>query len=110
MKWSKITDTGKVRQNNEDSFSISEELQLFAVADGMGGHNAGEIASQLALKVVEEELRDNRNHTEETSLRLKKAVETANSSIYNLSQNNSSYRGMGTTITACWLLLMRPVL
>ena len=104
MKWSKITDTGKVRQNNEDSLLVCEKLKLFAVADGMGGHNAGEIASQLALKVLEEVLRDIQNAVEEPSYRLKKAVQAANSKIFALSQNNSTYRGMGTTITACWLV------
>ena len=102
MKWSKISDTGKVRQNNEDSFLVCEKLKLFAVADGMGGHNAGEIASQLALKVLEEVIKDTGNAMDEPS-RLKLAVQAANSRIFALSQKNSTYRGMGTTTTVCWL-------
>ncbi|WP_066638742.1 Stp1/IreP family PP2C-type Ser/Thr phosphatase [Desulfolucanica intricata] len=102
MKWSKVTNTGMVRRINEDSLCVREDLKLFAVADGMGGHNAGEVASQLALKVLEEEVNHRRFLSDEPTGILLEAVQKANLQIYKASQNNITYRGMGTTITACW--------
>ncbi|ACV63120.1 protein serine/threonine phosphatase [Desulfofarcimen acetoxidans DSM 771] len=104
MKWSKISDTGKVRQNNEDSLLVCEDLKLFAVADGMGGHKAGEVASQLALQVLEKELKSSIYRQENPVDILRKAVLEANASVYNLSHNNLSYRGMGTTVTAACIM------
>ena len=105
------TDVGKKRQKNEDAFLINNELGLFAVADGVGGHSAGEVASATAVKVIEEELkswsevlREYRsdgppevrdvilNLIEET---LQKACET----VYAKSHSDPGLRGMGTTLS-----------
>ena len=52
-----LTDVGQKRDHNEDSFLISTDLSLFAVADGMGGHQGGDRASRLAVEILERELR-----------------------------------------------------
>ncbi len=94
LKWGAYTDTGMVRQQNEDSFAAEENL--FVVADGMGGHNAGEVASALAVTTVMGGGRMGINTMEE----FRDLVQRANTAIYTASLDDSSQRGMGTTITA----------
>ncbi len=94
LKWGASTDTGMVRQQNEDSFAAEENL--FVVADGMGGHNAGEVASALAVTTVMSGGRMGINSMEE----VRDLVQRANTAIYTASLDDSSQRGMGTTITA----------
>jgi protein phosphatase len=94
LKWGASTDTGMVRQQNEDSFAAEENL--FVVADGMGGHNAGEVASALAVTTVMSGGRMGINSMEE----FRDLVQRANTAIYTASLDDSSQRGMGTTITA----------
>ena len=94
LKWGAYTDTGMVRQQNEDSFAAEENL--FVVADGMGGHNAGEVASALAVTTVMSGGRMGINTMEE----FRDLVQRANTAIYTASLDDSSQRGMGTTITA----------
>ncbi len=92
------TDIGRVRPINEDSYYAPKPGEYFcAVADGMGGHNAGEVASALAIRVLEEEMRTPTQPTEEA---LRRAVERANAEIYRASQERKDCSGMGTTITA----------
>lgn len=100
MKWSQITDVGLVRQGNEDSLCVCGDIGLFAVADGMGGHQAGEVASQVALQIIEKEVRDNLAAGEPGPV-LANAFEQANRHVYQLSSGHAELRGMGTTVTAC---------
>jgi serine/threonine protein phosphatase PrpC len=104
------THPGKVRRHNEDSMVVDERLGLFAVADGMGGHNAGEVASALALESVELFLtKSNEDHELtwpfgiESTLdyngnRLRTAIKLANRRVFRESESRDQYTGMGTTI------------
>ncbi|MCL2336234.1 MAG: Stp1/IreP family PP2C-type Ser/Thr phosphatase [Firmicutes bacterium] len=103
MRWSKITDCGPVRLKNEDALCVCPELGLFAVADGMGGYKAGEIASRLALQTLENYCRQQQTGNSKPSALLREAVAAANQAVYREARQNPQRRGMGTTITACLL-------
>ncbi|MEI6198889.1 MAG: Stp1/IreP family PP2C-type Ser/Thr phosphatase [Actinomycetota bacterium] len=94
LKWGAFSDVGMVRQQNEDSF-LAEET-LFVVADGMGGHNAGEVASALAVTTLKAGARLGIDTTED----FRDLVQQANSAIYTASLDDSTQSGMGTTVTA----------
>ena len=85
------TDVGRVREGNEDAFAI--EPPLYAVADGMGGHRGGEVASQLALQTVVERFRAGQGS-------LADQVQEANRAVYERSATDRKVTGMGTTLTA----------
>jgi len=104
------TDPGPVRENNEDNMLIDIETGLFAVADGMGGHASGEVASDIAVNTVREillnsidpeETRLNRPLDEEESIRerLRYAMNQASVRIRQRAFQNPEHRGMGTTLT-----------
>jgi len=91
-----ITEVGKVRDSNEDA--VLETGNLYAVADGMGGHEAGEVASNLAISVIGQYIEDNMGLLSGEKL-VEKAISAANSSIYQKSNTSSKYKNMGTTAT-----------
>jgi protein phosphatase len=101
MKWGQITEIGLVRTNNEDNLLICPDLGLFVVADGMGGHLAGEVASQQALIYFEKQLRLALAHTNDIIDTLKQVVTAVNQHIYDMSCREEGLQGMGTTITGC---------
>lgn len=94
LKWGATTDVGMVRQQNEDSFHAEENLYI--VADGMGGHNAGEVASALAVSTV----RSGARMGIRTPEQFRELVQQANTAIYTASLDDSTQSGMGTTLTA----------
>jgi PPM family protein phosphatase len=106
------TDVGQKRDHNEDSFLVDDQLRLFIVADGMGGHAGGGTASRLAVETIHARIHeawkaDPASFTrpasiEESPVRevLREAVESACGSIYRAAQGDPSLAGMGTTVTA----------
>jgi len=107
-----ISDVGRKREHNEDSLLIDDDLGLYIVADGMGGHQGGGTASRLAVETIRDNLRQARAsgttlavHTgelEANPLRevLRGAVEMACRSIFQAAQSDPDLQGMGTTVTA----------
>ncbi|AZV56256.1 Stp1/IreP family PP2C-type Ser/Thr phosphatase [Clostridium sp. AWRP] len=96
-----LSDVGKVRKLNEDfvDFYNGKNFNLYVIADGMGGHNAGEVASRIAVETTISYMKSNETSNMEEDLL--KAVSVANDKIYELSISNSQFGGMGTTITVC---------
>lgn len=95
-----ITHQGMVRINNEDSISTLPDMGIAILADGMGGHQAGEVASSMAVEMIKQfyadrEARKNRNAEED---HLREAIELANTAVFELSQERPECAGMGTTI------------
>ena len=102
MEYVALTDVGMKRHNNEDSYivNVTENDKIFIVADGMGGHNAGEIASLEACRITESYILE---HKGDIDITLKEGVLKANRDIFVRAGENQNLRGMGTTIDACVL-------
>ena len=103
-----ITDEGEKRDNNEDSFLIVKDKNLYVVADGMGGHNAGEVASSKAVQLVNEHLTHTRISLMQSDRNLIKkelteAILVAHTFILDEAKSRKEYKGMGTTIVAAFL-------
>ncbi len=116
------TDVGRKRSGNEDSYCLAPELGLFVVADGMGGHAAGEVASRLAVETIQERmtkyLRGNdttlvgpplTTRTREANFLLS-SIRMANRAIFEMARSERQYAGMGTTLVAALALSDRLVL
>lgn len=101
-----LSDVGRIRSNNEDAVAVHEGAKLALLADGMGGYNAGEVAAQMAVRLVGDELSqwlcaEGSGASAETIARaLDASVELANRAITDASHDNPSYAGMGTTLVA----------
>lgn len=104
-----VTDPGQVRSNNEDSVSASPGLGLVVLADGMGGHLAGEVASGLAVELITQHVGDALDSSSEQDVEPGQSVESssighavklANSTIYEASQTQPECAGMGSTVVA----------
>lgn len=98
-----ISDVGRKRQKNEDSYLINDEYNLFIVADGMGGHAGGEYASRIAIQTIEEMFRGNMTNKLPGEQILKKAIEDAGLKIVAKAEEDRALRGMGTTVIALHL-------
>jgi serine/threonine protein phosphatase PrpC len=98
------TDTGRARSNNEDSVAIDEWSSLVVLADGMGGYNAGEVASSMATSFIKSELgrwlAEAAGTATDTDVRraMEICVDNANRAIFNAANSNPRYAGMGTTL------------
>ncbi len=108
------TDIGKKRTGNEDSYFIDKDNCLFLVADGMGGHNAGEVASKLVADTVKKMMNqyfggnnDNIKPIKNISMQaswLISCLLEANSQVYRLSKKEPAYKGMGSTVSAVYIV------
>jgi len=109
-----ITDIGRKRKGNEDALSLDDELGLYVVADGMGGHQAGEVASGLVVETIRdyikrvnededaEELEDSDATLSKAANQLLSGIHLANRGVHEVSQSNESYKGMGSTVAAIY--------
>lgn len=101
-----ITDVGLKRSKNEDNLLVDEDMGLFIVADGMGGHKGGDMASRLAVEAMADVVRNHREEHTFLSPRamLEEAYTEASSRIYAESQaNNKMLQGMGTTLVSAYI-------
>jgi serine/threonine protein phosphatase PrpC len=106
------SDVGRRRKLNEDSYLVCSEPPLFAVCDGMGGHNAGEVASKMAIETLAAFVEKSQREKEVTwpygldvnlsfdGNRLKTAIKLANKKVFRAADNREDYTGMGTTAVA----------
>jgi len=106
------TDVGRRRKLNEDNFLVDIEAGLYAVCDGMGGHNAGEVASKIAIETLGAFIRKSHKEKEITwpygldvnlsfdGNRIKTALKLANKKVFKAADNREDYTGMGTTAVA----------
>jgi len=102
------TDVGIVRSGNEDNYLMLAERGIFIVADGMGGHAAGEVASEMAVRITSHAIGSLRGLSDEqASDRLNTAIRTANEAIFERTLSEHDKRGMGTTATVLVLLPRR---
>jgi protein phosphatase len=103
-KYCAKTDTGRARDNNEDSVAVDEETRLVVLADGMGGYNAGEVASGMATAYIKTELSrwlievGAVARSREVRRAMEICVDSANLAIFNAANSNTQYAGMGTTL------------
>jgi len=89
------TDVGKIREHNEDCYCVNAELGLYVVADGMGGHASGEVASEIAVTTIDQQIKNGCGMVE--------AIENAHLAILQGVKNGLGRRGMGTTVVAVQL-------
>jgi protein phosphatase len=110
-----ITDVGRKRSGNEDAFFVDNQQQLYVVADGMGGHQAGEVASGIVVDTLQDYMTRVGTETADETLpeidetlskdanRLLSGINLANQAVYEISTSKDSYQGMGTTVSAVFI-------
>jgi protein phosphatase len=104
LEFFSVTDTGRARRNNEDSVAVDEAGRIAVLADGMGGYNAGEVASGMASERVKGELGQRLKslgatpNESEMKSALLDAVDSANREVYDAAMSHPEYAGMGTTL------------
>jgi protein phosphatase len=100
-----LSDVGRKREHNEDNFLVRDDVGLFAVADGMGGHQAGERASKMALDTLAGVLQpptEGSTDRDDVLARLRDATQAAGAAIFDAAQADPDLQGMGTTLTSLW--------
>jgi len=116
VRYAALTDVGKKREHNEDAFLVDDNVNLFAVCDGMGGHAAGEVASAIAVDTLREAIEQNIDaltayqsgeadvERYEVIQMMEHAIQTACDRIYEAAQRDDKKRGMGTTCSMLMVL------
>jgi protein phosphatase len=106
-----VTDTGKRRTNNEDCFAVDQDLGLFMVADGVGGHKGGKVASTMAIEIIKNSLDGpkepllgeyNEEFAQHTN-RMLHGIRLANSAVYEAGQRHTEHHGMATTLASVYI-------
>ena len=109
-----LTDVGRRRKNNEDALFLDDQQQLYVVADGMGGHQAGEVASGIVVETLweyikrfgeeteVEELEDPDESLSKEANRLLSGIYLANKSVFQTAQGKEEYQGMGSTVSSVY--------
>ena len=115
MQFGARTDTGRVRENNEDSYRVAPEINLFVLSDGMGGQASGEVASRLAAEAIIAHCREATENpslalagapvegVSDTSNRLASAIREANRIVHDEANKDDTRHGMGATVVAVWI-------
>ena len=110
-----ISDIGKKRKTNEDALLIDDPLGLYVVADGMGGHRAGEVASELVVETLRDFIKQDPDREDEIALeeadetlseeanRILSGIKISNKVVYEISKSKEKYRGMGSTVSVLYL-------
>tara|TARA_B110001454_G_scaffold219179_1_gene250727 strand:+ start:8254 stop:8976 length:723 start_codon:yes stop_codon:yes gene_type:complete len=99
-----LSDKGRRRDSNQDSVLVNPEVGLFIVADGMGGHSGGEVASSLAVSAAEEVFKDPESKNRAPREMIARAYEQASHQIYDkAAKENPELAGMGTTMVMCYI-------
>ena len=110
-----ISDIGKKRKTNEDALLIDDQLGLYIVADGMGGHRAGEVASELVVETLRDFIKQDPDREDEIALeeadetlseeanRILSGIKISNKVVYEISKSKKKYRGMGSTVSVLYL-------
>lgn len=110
-----ITDVGKMRKANEDAYYLDDDLKIYVVADGMGGHKAGEVASRIVVETIQDKMNQAASNTDGENLitldqtlspeatRIMAGIHLANQAVFTLSSSNKDYKGMGSTVSAVLL-------
>jgi protein phosphatase len=110
-----ISDIGKKRKTNEDALLVDDQLGLYVVADGMGGHRAGEVASKLVVESLRDFIKQDPDRTDEIASeetdetlseeanRILCGIKISNKVVYEISKSEAKYRGMGSTVSVLYL-------
>ncbi|OGQ16965.1 MAG: hypothetical protein A3B70_01655 [Deltaproteobacteria bacterium RIFCSPHIGHO2_02_FULL_40_11] len=98
------SDIGKVRKMNQDRYICNDDAKLYVVADGMGGHQAGDVAAKMAVDELNQTF-SFKKHSLDPEKHLVQTIHNANAKIYESAKENSEFKGMGTTVTALYFTM-----